>query len=77
MQEATEQYIERNGVKFTLTAINEDGEVLLQASSQISFDDVASESYILDEAFQKLVIEAEESKDDAYNDAVVKDERSY
>lgn len=77
MQEATEQYIERNGVKFTLMAINEDGEVLLQASSQISFDDVASESYILDEAFQKLVIEAEESKDDAYNDAVVKDERSY
>lgn len=79
MQQAIENYIERNEVTFKLQAVNGDGEVLLQETSSLSFDDVSSYSYQLDAAFLKLVQESEEGKDDDIIDAEInKDlERGY
>ncbi len=80
MQEATEQYIERNDVTFELRAINGDGEVLLHETSNISFGDVADLSTLLDERFEKIVQEAEESRQDldeaVETDTLIQD-RSY
>ena len=79
LQETVNQYMERNEVTFILQAVNGDGEVLVKAESTLSFDDVSDNAWQLDQAFNKLAVEAEESKDDDLVNAEVKDEfeRSY
>lgn len=80
LQELIDKYIQDNEVTFILQAVNGDGEVLVKAESSQSFDDVSSESWQLDQAFNKIVMESEEGRDDDLHDAVVMnelDERSY
>lgn len=75
--EEIQHYIDQNGITFRLQAINEDGEIILQETSTLSFDDVAAYSGLLDNRFEALVLEAEESKDDDLVDAEVDESRSY
>lgn len=79
LQEIIDKYIEDNEITFVLQAVNGDGEVIVKAESSQSFDDVSGHSWQLDQAFNKVVMEAEESKDDDLVNAEVKEEfeRSY
>jgi len=76
--EAREQYIEKNGIIFELRAYNEDGDTIISYTGD-SFDDASAYSQLADDAFDKIVATAEEGKDDAINDAWVKEQadRSY
>jgi len=57
-------YINRNGITFKLQAVNGDGEIVLQETSSLSFDDVSAYSALLDERFENIVRASAESKDD-------------
>lgn len=75
MEQAIEHYIKQNGIVFELRAINGDGEVILQETSEQSFDDVASLSGLLDERFDKLVINDAEDAVQLDADAIMEEGR--
>jgi len=73
MQELADKYIQDHGVTFILQAVDEDGEVIVQETSNLSFDDVSSYSWQLDQAFYKVVQDNEEARTDLAH-AVEEDE---
>lgn len=67
MQDAIENYIERNDITFELRAVNGDGETVVLYTSPTSFSDVADYATLADEAFENVVIRTEESRIDLIN----------
>lgn len=75
--EQLEAYIEKFGIEFKLSAVNVDGDVILEETSTISFGDVADFATLLDERFEKLVISDLEHEESMLANDRIDEDRSF
>jgi len=64
VEEAIEDFNQRNGIVYELCAKLEDGEILYRATSSQSFNDVIGFSQLGDEHIEKLAIKEQETRAD-------------